>query len=194
MGTLTLPPTGSIYLDTSAIIYSVERNEPYLALLAPAWQQAEAGQLVLVCSELAVAETLVRPIREDNLDLVAAFRSVFAAPEVQVMPATRQLWEATARLRAQTGLKRLTPYMRSRPWKPSARSSSRTTPTFVVLGACLSRSWMTFSETESRSGPSFPPTTALVKLLAGLLRRLPDLRVSIPAGRARPALLYKPPL
>ncbi|MCY3505178.1 MAG: type II toxin-antitoxin system VapC family toxin [bacterium] len=105
MGTLTLPPTGFIYLDTSAIIYSVERNQPYLELLAPAWQQAEAGRLVLVCSELAIAETLVRPIREGNLDLVAAFRSVFAAPEVHVVPASRQLWEATARLRAHTGLK-----------------------------------------------------------------------------------------
>ncbi len=105
MGTLTLPPRGSIYLDTSAIIYSVERNEPYLTLLAPAWQQAEAGQIVVVCSELAIAETLVRPIREGNLGLETAFRSVFAAPEVQVVPVTRQLWEATARLRAETGLK-----------------------------------------------------------------------------------------
>ena len=105
MGTLTLPTNGSVYLDTSAIIYSVEQNEPYLTLLAPAWQQAEAGQLVLVCSGLAIAETLVRPFREGNLGLVAAFRSVFAAPEVQVMPATRQLWEATARLRAETVLK-----------------------------------------------------------------------------------------
>ena len=45
MEPLTLPSSGSIYLDTSALIYSVERNEPYLALLAPAWQQAEAGSL-----------------------------------------------------------------------------------------------------------------------------------------------------
>lgn len=63
MGTLTLPTQGSVYLDTSAIIYSVERNEPYLTLLAPAWQRAEAGQFVLVCSELAIVEALVRPMR-----------------------------------------------------------------------------------------------------------------------------------
>ena len=105
MGTLTLPSSGSIYLDTSAVIYSVERNEPYLTLLAPAWQQAEAGQLVVVCSELVIAETLVRPIRERDLDLEVAFRNVFAAPEVQVVPTTRRLWEETARLRAATGLK-----------------------------------------------------------------------------------------
>ena len=29
MGPLTLPPTGPIYLDASAFIYSVERIEPY---------------------------------------------------------------------------------------------------------------------------------------------------------------------
>lgn len=102
---MRLPSHGAVYLDTSAIIYSVERNEPYLTLLAPVWQQAEAGQFVVVCSELAVAETLVRPIREGNEDLEAAFRAVFAAPEMQLVSVTRDLWEDAARLRAQTGLK-----------------------------------------------------------------------------------------
>ena len=101
---MTLPSQGAIYLDTSAMIYSVERNEPYFTLLAPAWQQAEAGQFVVVCSELVIAETLVRPIREGHADLAAAFRAVFAAPEVDLIPTTRQLWEDTARLRAETGL------------------------------------------------------------------------------------------
>ena len=105
MGAIGLPLHGSIYLDTSAIIYSVERNKPYLTLLAPVWQQAEAGQFVVICSELAVAETLVRPIREGNEDLEAAFRAVFAAPEVQLVPVTRDLWEDAARLRAESGLK-----------------------------------------------------------------------------------------
>ena len=63
MGPLTLPAHGAIYLDTSATIYSVERNEPYFTLLAPAGPQAEAGQFVVISSELVIAETLVRPIR-----------------------------------------------------------------------------------------------------------------------------------
>ncbi len=105
MGPLTLPSYGAVYLDTSAIIYSVERNEPYLTLLAPAWRQAETGQFVVVCSELVIAETLVRPIREGNADIEVAFRAVFAAPDVRLVPATRHLWEDAARLRAETGLK-----------------------------------------------------------------------------------------
>ena len=78
--------------------------EPYLTVLAPAWRQAEAGQFVLVCSELVIAETLVRPIREENAGLELAFRAVFAAPEVRLIPATHYLWEDAARLRAETGL------------------------------------------------------------------------------------------
>ena len=50
MGPLTLPSHGAIYLDTSAIIYSVERNEPYFTLLAPAWQQAD-GRTVRCCMQ-----------------------------------------------------------------------------------------------------------------------------------------------
>ena len=105
MGTLTLPSSGHIYLDSSAIIYSVERIEPHFSLLAPAWQQAEAGHFTVVCSELVIAETLVRPIREHDLSLAAAFRSLFASREMQLIPATRQLWDAAAHLRAYTGLK-----------------------------------------------------------------------------------------
>ena len=58
-----------------------------------------------MCSELVVAETLVRPIRGENANLETAFRTVFAAPEVQLVPTTRDIWEDTAHLRAETGLK-----------------------------------------------------------------------------------------
>lgn len=105
MGPMMLPSHGAVYVDTMAVIYSVERNEPYLTLLAPLWRQAEAGQFVVVCSELVIAETLVRPLRDGHVEVESAFRAVFAAPEVRLVPATRRLWEDTARLRAEAGLK-----------------------------------------------------------------------------------------
>ena len=45
MGPLTLPAGGTIYIDANAIIYSVERVEPYRRLLAPMWQQARGGPI-----------------------------------------------------------------------------------------------------------------------------------------------------
>jgi predicted nucleic acid-binding protein len=105
MGTLTLPTTGPIYLDASGFIYSVERIEPYCTLLEPLWRQAQAGQFVIVSSELVVLETLVKPLREGDTVLQQLFRALLHAREVQLIPATLSLWEHAARLRAQTGLK-----------------------------------------------------------------------------------------
>ena len=48
MGTITLPDRGPIYLDACALIYSVERIEPYRTLIEPVWQRAKTGQFVIV--------------------------------------------------------------------------------------------------------------------------------------------------
>ncbi len=105
MGSLTLPDSGTVYLDSSGLIYSVERIEPYRALLEPMWRQAHAGQFTIVSSELAVLETLVKPIRESDAVVERLFDELFNSKEVALIPATRQLWEEAAHLRATTGLK-----------------------------------------------------------------------------------------
>ena len=104
MGSLTLPTGGSVYIDANAIIYSVERIEPYRELLAPMWQEAGAGRFALASSELVVLETLIKPLREGNARLEMLFRSIFAAAEMDLIPATLAIWEDAARIRAQTGL------------------------------------------------------------------------------------------
>ena len=105
MGPLELPSSGPVYLDASAFIYSVERIEPYQALIEPIWQLAQAGRFTVVSSELVVSEVLVRPLREGNRVAETLFRSLLGANEVRLIAATRSLWEETARLRAETGLK-----------------------------------------------------------------------------------------
>ena len=105
MGSLKLPPEGPVYLDASGFIYSVERIPPYSDLLEPMWQQAQAGQISIVSSELVILETLVKPLREEDTVVEALFHSLFGAKEVHLIPTTRQLWEEAARLRARTGLK-----------------------------------------------------------------------------------------
>ena len=104
MGPLILPPSGPIYLDASAFIYSVERIEPYRALLEPIWRQAQSGHFSIVSSDLVVLETLVKPLRDGDTIVETLFRSLFDASEVDLIPATRALWEEAALLRADTGL------------------------------------------------------------------------------------------
>lgn len=103
MGPLILPAGGSVYVDANAIIYSVERVEPYSNLLAPMWEEARAGRFTLASSELVALETLIRPLRDGNARLEMLFRSILAAAEIHLIPATLATWEDAALVRAETG-------------------------------------------------------------------------------------------
>ncbi len=105
MGTLTLPASGSVYIDANAVIYSVERIEPYHGLLIPMWEEARPGRFSLASSELVVLETLIKPLRDGNARLEMLFRSILGAEELGLVPATLPVWEDAARIRAATGLK-----------------------------------------------------------------------------------------
>ena len=105
MGPLTLATNGPVYLDTNCFIYSVERIEPYRTLLEPMWRQARDSSFEILSSEMILAETLVKPFREGDVVVETLLRSLFDAQEVTLIPATREIWEGAARLRAATGLK-----------------------------------------------------------------------------------------
>ncbi len=91
MGTLILPASGSVYIDANAVIYSVERIEPYHGLLIPMWEEARSGRFSLASSELVVLETLIKPLRNGNARLEMLFRSILGAEELGLVPATLQL-------------------------------------------------------------------------------------------------------
>ena len=100
-----MPEKGTVYIDTNALIYSVERAEPYRTLLEPLWEGASAEEFDIVSSESIVLEVLVKPLREDNQALVNLLSSMFNAREVRLIPPIREHWVLAAQLRADTGLK-----------------------------------------------------------------------------------------
>ena len=104
MEPLILPTGGLVYVDANAIIYSVERVEPYHGLLAAMWEEARAGRITLSSSEIVALETLIRPLRDGNARLEMLFRSILASAEMDLIPATLATWEDAARIRAETGL------------------------------------------------------------------------------------------
>lgn len=55
-----------IYLDSNIWIYALEPVSDYGELIADLFDAADAGLLTLVTSELALAEILVRPIKQAN--------------------------------------------------------------------------------------------------------------------------------
>lgn len=85
-----------VYLDTSVVIYLVERIEPFCSValnLIPAQAQ-------LVSSELALAESLVVPFRQQNPVLIQAYRSFFQTVLHEVLPVSWTILEQAAQLRA----------------------------------------------------------------------------------------------
>ncbi len=106
MGQLALPAAGLVYLDTDALIYSVEKIVPYAALLQPLWDAAAQRTFQVVSSDLALLEALVQPLQLGDTVLVQLYRDLLtASQETRLIPISRAVIEAAARLRATTGIK-----------------------------------------------------------------------------------------
>jgi uncharacterized protein len=106
VGTLDLPASGEIYLDANCFIYSVERIDPYRAILDTLWQALSTGQIKAVTSELTLLEVLIKPLKAGDVTTATIFRTVLRhTPDVQMLPITQVVLEEAARLRAVLGLK-----------------------------------------------------------------------------------------
>jgi len=105
MGKLSLPQSGSVYLDANCFIYSVEKIEAYYQLLKPVWIAAKAKQFEIISSELSLLETLIKPLRENDTILENLFRALFNSHEVHLIPTTIAIWEQAANIRANNRLK-----------------------------------------------------------------------------------------
>ncbi len=105
MGTLILPVSGIVYVDTSPVIYSVEENAMYSQLLEPLWDELKAGQLIVVSSELILLETLVVPLKNNDGALIAAYENILTMSDLDLFPITTQILREAAQLRATANLK-----------------------------------------------------------------------------------------
>jgi hypothetical protein len=97
MGPLAAPIPGWVYLDTNALIYAVERIEPYFTRLNPIWQALADGVQEIVTSELSLLEVLVRPLQMGDNALVTLYRDVlFGTAGLTCSPITRACLERAA--------------------------------------------------------------------------------------------------
>ncbi len=105
MGQLTFPPASKLYLDTSPVIYSVEKHTDYWQLLISLWQALKAGEIEVIISELTLLETLVQPIRQNNQILISAYETLLTKTEIELFPITLDILRESANLRAAENLK-----------------------------------------------------------------------------------------
>ena len=106
MGLTDLLAGGKAYLDSNTLIYAIERVEGFVALVEDLLPAIDAEKIQAVTSELALAEALVKPFADGNEELANDYQGVIQPrPALQVIPVSRAVLVAAARLRAATGLK-----------------------------------------------------------------------------------------
>jgi predicted nucleic acid-binding protein len=105
MGTLNILTSSLVYLDTSPVIYSVEKFPEYVPLLAPLWLKLQTGEIEIVSSELILMETLVLPLRNSNSILINAYEQLLFSSEMRLIPISQSILRQAANLRATTSLK-----------------------------------------------------------------------------------------
>lgn len=91
-----------VYLDSAPIIYLVEDILPYNSALV---SRLSAPNVIQVCSELSRLECRVKPIRDGEEALLAAFDSYFREIVNEVLPLSRQALERATLLRARYGFR-----------------------------------------------------------------------------------------
>src|SRR5262245_14467306 len=89
MGALTLPASGLVYIDTMALIYTVERYPAYWPLLEPLWRAAQTRTIEIVSSELTLMEALVGPFKSGNSTLEGPFEQALLGPDMRLLPMTQ---------------------------------------------------------------------------------------------------------
>jgi predicted nucleic acid-binding protein len=94
-----------VYLDTNVFVYAFEGFPDYLVVLRDLFDLIDRREIEAVTSELALAEALVRPMTNGNVEAAAAYERAFRESEsLRVQPVSRDVLIAAARLRAALGV------------------------------------------------------------------------------------------
>lgn len=104
MAHLTL--SGRLYLDTNIFIYALEGYPVFRAVLTRLFEALDRGELTAVTSELTLAEVLVKPLLDQHAERQAAYlQALQPSTSLQLIPVSREVLIAAARLRAEGNLK-----------------------------------------------------------------------------------------
>ncbi len=90
-----------IYLDTNIFIYLLEEYPEYIPVLTELFTIIDIGKLQAVTSELTVAETLVKPMKDNNIDLQQTYIELLQTTSMlNVVPINHEILITAAKLRA----------------------------------------------------------------------------------------------
>jgi|ERR687896_1235582 predicted nucleic acid-binding protein len=94
-----------LFLDTAPVVYYVEEDTRYLALVDPIFDRLDAGTLVAVTSPVTLAECLVMPYHNNQVELQQIFSDLIVnGTNVLFASIDREMGRRAAELRARYNL------------------------------------------------------------------------------------------
>jgi predicted nucleic acid-binding protein len=100
VGSIVLPASGTVYVDTQVVIYSVERHPVYFPLIESRWRAAQAGTLTVVSSDLTLMECMVLPLRSGNIPLRDIYDQALRGTDLRLLPIDQTVLLEAAKIRA----------------------------------------------------------------------------------------------
>jgi len=99
-----ISPLSSIGLDTSSVIYFLDRVEPYYPMMEELFSRIENGRITAIISPIVTAELLVKPLKENrHLEIQAIDSFLEEFPHLHRPPLDHRIAHEAARLRAIEG-------------------------------------------------------------------------------------------
>lgn len=90
-----------VYFDTNFFIYLIAGLEPYRWRVSTLSDMVARKEIVGVTGEITLAETLVSPLKNRDIDQVLAFKRLLCESQMfELTPITIQMWESAAGIRA----------------------------------------------------------------------------------------------
>lgn len=105
MGRLTFPAGSRVYVDTAPIIYTIEGHADFSLPLQPFWDAFESHEIEIVTSEMSLLETLVHPIRNNDIQLADSYNELLTNGSVDLVSITSSILRTAAELRATLNFK-----------------------------------------------------------------------------------------
>jgi|SRR5579875_1675587 len=92
-------------LDTTPLIYFIEKYPVYVDFIRPFFNLVARGDIRIVTSTTTLLEVLVHPIRYSDVDLMQKYREILLNSEISLIDLSWEIAEEAARLRAVHGLR-----------------------------------------------------------------------------------------
>ncbi|MBI4378603.1 MAG: type II toxin-antitoxin system VapC family toxin [Nitrospinae bacterium] len=95
-----------VCIDSSPIIYFIEKDPKFHGVLHPIFTEINAGNVDAITSTIALLEVLVLPFKTDNKFLTEKYREILLNSKgFSVYEVTNEISELAARLRAKYGIR-----------------------------------------------------------------------------------------